>query len=80
MCLQIELTLSELRVLAELAPAGDGNSAPAADGGAAPPTAADASATMAGDARGGSGAALGAEALEQSLRLRGGERSWVGCG
>jgi hypothetical protein len=62
--LQIELNLSELRVVCELRPADSSLSGSAAasaseglnDGNAAQPT---------------------VEALEQSLRLRGGERSWV---
>jgi hypothetical protein len=64
--LQIELNLSQLRVVCELRPAGGGPE----------PT------DTAGEGLSGSGTAEApvVVALEQTLRLRGGERSWVGGG
>lgn len=74
--MQIELNLSELRALCELRP---GGGAP----GSAPATATDGGrgdaggATAAPDEAEAPGQAPGVEALEQALRLRGSERSWV---
>jgi hypothetical protein len=62
--LQIELNLSELRVVCELRPADSSLSGSAA-------------ASASEGLNDGNAAQPAVEALEQSLRLRGGERSWV---